>query len=386
MLGRKKAAKFEIHVKKENRWSIQTAVDDGVMATARAKGYLLATGVTAVKVVKETTGFTGRTSQTTVFGAERQAVSTKSRTCYTPEAFTAPLEDANDLIAPVVRRAVGQTIKNYLVEQVISPTEFLFARQHLLRFHKDDKLPSAAFFNFAKGWQNAPEELDQKAIQARIGGLFGDAQKVAQAREQALPAPMENTGDAQAHIQGCKRLFDGHEVERMITTGVCIFLSKHRTWPSKLDQLFLIGDQTGDHAVWDLVDTITAEVLEISEMIKDLLGGHDSLADALLVLADFATGRDVPTGAGGWDGAPQLVEGIAAGRLPHIQASLILRLARAVSGDAMLTKLGARKDAEAMSRLREKLLLPNRDMVGGQAMERAFERRWDRIRTRILQE
>jgi hypothetical protein len=383
MFGRR-PTKYELHVQIDNRWLMQSVFDDEKTAVTRAKQAVLAKDAQAVKVIEELTGLGGRRKEREVFTQKAPVGASSRNVCLEAEPFSAKLETVEDLYQPVIRRATGQIIKNFLTEVGISPTELYFNGTNLKRFRREERLPSSFYFAFLKYWQN-PTEKDTQKMLGTLDQLFNEAMIRARDFEAAKTMVFTSADQAAEALANGASLDDpyGHF---SYTCALCGYLGEHRAWPAKMDELFKVAIAAKNDGLWALVDEMSAEILEMSDMIRDVLGDHKSLADALMVLSDLCIGSTFLPGPGSWVNVPWLIKAIRKGYLPRTQAMLVLRLVRAMGGDNPLTKQGARRDGQALGDLRKKLTLPNGDLLGGQHMEAAFERRWDRVRKQILAE
>lgn len=379
-------SKFEVYVQKENRWALQSAFDEEVQAVQSARNHLGVPGVQAVRVVEEWSGLGGRRKEREVLSQQAVAGAKKATICLEPDPFSCKLETLEDIYHPVVRRAIGQIMKNFLTELVISPTEFVHGGQHMKRFFREERLPGAFYFIFVKFWQDAPKDVDAGVLTSRMDKLFNEAMNRAAGFSTGRKLVIKSREEAVAALTRSAELSQEDGGRFAFNAALSEYLGEFRAWPAKLDEVFNIAIMAKDDRMWQLTDEICAEVLEMSEMIRDLLGDHKNLATALMVLADYVMGESAVPGAGGWSNHLWISKGISRGRLPRTQASLLLRLVRALNGNNPLTKTGARADGQALGDLRKKLTLPTRDLIGGKHMESAFERRWSRVRETLLQE
>ena len=142
MFGRR-PTKYEMHVQTDGRWAMQSVFDDEKTAISRAKAMLTVRDTQAVKVVEEQVGLGGRRKEREVFNQKAAAGPASRNVCLEAEPFNAKIETVEDLYSPVVRRATGQIIKNFLTELGASPTEFIHSGTHLKRFRREERLPSS---------------------------------------------------------------------------------------------------------------------------------------------------------------------------------------------------------------------------------------------------
>ncbi len=383
MFGRR-PTKYEVHVQSDNRWMMQGVFDDETSAVARAKQMVLAKDVQAVKVIEEQTGLGGRRKEKEVFSQKAVAGTSSRNVCLEAEPFSAKIETVDDLYQPVVRRATGQIIKNFLTELGVSPTEFYYSGTHLKRFRREERLPNSFYFAILKYWQNAPQADTQKML-GTFDQLFNEAMIRArdfEAGKSLIITSPDQAAEALANSAG----FDDDFGRFSFICALSGYLAEFRVWPAKMDEIFKVAIAAKNDRVWGLADEMSAEILEMSDMIREVLGDHKNLADALTVLADMCLGNTFLPGPGAWANVPWLVKAIRKNYMPRTQAMLVLRLVRAMGGDNPLTKQGARRDAQALGDLRKKLTLPNGQLLGGNHMEAAFERRWDKVRKQILAE
>jgi hypothetical protein len=382
-----RTVRFEIHTYDGNRWMIAAMVEESEsQALNRARRMLASQLYEAVKVVCEATSLFGRVSNKEIFHERRPKPANKRGLALAAEAFDAPLETPTDLFNPVIRRALGQSLKNFLTEFTITPTELLYHSGHQQRFRREDTLAGAACHHLGKAWKNAPSELSGMKLIDHLDRLLQGVEEKAKAFSKKPPALLKSPpeiGPQLTHLR--QKLPDAEAGDYAWQAMLVHYLADYTSWSAKIDQLLAISACANERGVTEFADNVIAEIIEISDLVKDLLGEQKDLAHALLTLTDIIMQGEAQLGRGAWEGAGELLRRLKKGQLARVKATLTLRLARSLAGDVPLSKQGARKDSESLQQIKAKLLQPDRSLFGGPALEKAFARRWERVRQALLE-
>lgn len=374
--------KYEIMLQTEDgRWLLTSVAEEEAPALSAARSLLASGKYPAVRIVRERRGVTGFLSSTEVFH-EKRPPQPKQKVEVLPAARHAvDPQSLDDLNSPACRRVLRQIMQRWLAEQVVTTPELLHNATALLRFRRHESLMMSTLNQFIAAQEGvAGKPMDRLG---RVERLFGEAAKRVQEYQRGRPPALRAAADLPAVLAA---LPSEPAARRFaVNATLAAYLGDFRVWLAKLDEVLAILRNTDEAEIHALCDTMMAEAIELSDALKEMLGHHNDLGGALKVLADLVSGRGPTFGRGAWDKGLGFAALVGSGELPQTRDALVERMRRSLAGRVPLTAGGIRVEGLILTDLRLRMTDPDGALIGGDAMDKAFDSRWSRIREAVLE-
>lgn len=352
--GKSSNIQYEVLVQKEGRWQLNGMMGQELdklgrnptereiqkvedQAIAKAKG-LLATGdYQAAKVVKETVGFFGHKSTKEIFN-EQSTVKKEERLIPQPPKGPIPVcEEPGDLLQRPACRVASIVFRDFLQKHGITAIELVHCFPHFRRLDDNSTLLQGGLHLIAS---KQAESMGVPGRQ-RMAQLQDMTQKIlnkardAQA-DRKVPALQDFNVDQLAERVAI-RYEDAAEQRYYIMVSLSRELLGQGSHMARLDLALKCLPTSESVTNAELLDELIAGCLDMPQMIMELLGTRNSLAEAIMVMAGLSRGAFVPSK----DSNPivnQLLPLFEEGRLIHAADSLWDRITRETGGGASLVR------------------------------------------------
>lgn len=296
MAGASREIHFEIFTRHgaKGGWKLHDVSASREDALRQAQALMADAGATGVKVVKETyepaTGdyltlkiFEDGHNQSKVEPAAEDVPS--SLPCFKPD----------DLYSYHARATMARLLSEYLARQKLTVTELIHRADALEKLeatgtvyqHAVQRVAVAQAATTKTGVAQIIKDLNELTTKA-IGRVYRDE------RKGIFPkVPLEKFRDL------ASKLASGADGAYILNGAIARYLADAKGWDEKLVRLLAILACCGDAKSADpgcellrgSVDAITAEVLNGSAALVDLIGAHDNLGDALSTLIHIFLGQ-----------------------------------------------------------------------------------------------
>lgn len=375
---------YEVHVRREGRWTIEASFENQNAAEALARAELTARGAEEVKVLKYRP-FAGFEVEVAVYhlkAPEMNAI--PMGLCGGPEG--APFcEKLGDLYCFESRRVISRLLRRFLDRFSITASELLHGWTYARKLDDQGTLLRAAISSVARHQAEATGS-DPKERARQLTGFAERAlvrlREFDQERER-LPRLVWNDMERSSRQLG---LAVGEEVHNFYFLCQLTEELLSRLGPiAKLDHLMEPWEECADPRVAALLEGVVADIVGSVAALRELLGDQPNLAGGLTTLADHLSGR--PPALGDVPVNPlltRLARMIVEGRAPVCQFVLVDRIATALAGAQPLDRRDPKAEAVLLSQVRERLRGPDGALLGGATMAHALDGRAARHRQKML--
>lgn len=374
---------YEVHVRRDGRWSIEASFDEQQSAELLARAEISARGAEEVKVLKYRP-FAGFEVEVCVF--HRKAAEIKEGYMMLGGgAEGAPFcRDASDLFRFDARVVIGRLLRLFLEKNQIVVSELLHGWAYARRLEEQGNLLRAAVGAVSR-WQADALGMDGKERNAALLG-FADviSGRLRSYNAQRKKLPPLDWGD----MPRARRRIIGEVGE---ADGDFFFMAQLTEWlqggggVAKLEKLLERWDDAEDPQIASRLEVFIADSLGSVEILRELLGPQPNLAAGLATLANLLFGRP-PT----MDEAPvspllaRIGRRIAEGRAPEGRAMLVERIRASLAGDQPLDRRDQENEPKLIGMLEQRLLGPDGKIIGGSEVAKALTRRALRHRQSLL--
>lgn len=377
-------ASYEVHVRRDGRWSIEACFDDQESAERLARAEISAHGAEEVKVLKYRP-FAGFEVEISVF--HRKAAEVKEGAMMLGGgADGAPLcRDTADLYGFDARMVMARLLRVFLDKHQITVSELLHGWVYARRLDEQGNLLRAAIGAVVR-WQGDALGADVKERSRVLTGLVETA--LARTRNfnaERKQLPPFDWGDL---ARTSRRLgYEAGEDQHDFTflAQLTEALQGCGGLLAKQEKLLDPWEDCADSRVAGLLQGVVADTLASVEALRELLGPQPSLAASLATLGDLLLGRPPAL-----DGAPvsplltRIGRMIGEGRAPDCRVMLLARLRASLEGEQPLDRRSPEQEGLLIGMLEQRLLGPDGRMLGGGDMARALTRRAVRHRQALL--
>ncbi|MBN9525155.1 MAG: hypothetical protein J0H82_03060 [Alphaproteobacteria bacterium] len=379
-------ALFEVHVRREGRWTIDDTSKVEADALAFARKLAGQSGVESVKVMREGPNKFGRVTNEAIFTQERQT--TRDDRIVLPMIDrAAPCEKREALYGIAARLTMTRLFKPYLTRFSVTPSEVMYNAREMKRVMDKDNLVATAVGRVA-GLQ---ARGDQAAAKQRRDMLHGFVDEIADRARKAdtvkLP-DVSKVGLQELESDVVTRYKDESDADYMMRVAIARALVNERNWWGKLDRSVGWAAAGGSPRSVAALDDFIADTLADAALLQDILGPQRDLYHALAALLDLIEGKAPPRRSGGAETemgvtVDRLVALMQAGKLPGAVAVLFDRLRGQLAQNSPLTKNGKIEDEEdAYRNLLLRLVPGDRPLLGGGEMAAALVERMTRLTNR----
>ncbi|SDH12474.1 hypothetical protein [Roseospirillum parvum] len=368
-------ASFEVQVKSDKRWILEGVCEDEQEALRVAASLLAARRFAAVKVIKETKGPSGRSTEKVIFEERCPPRPEKQLTISPLAEAPEPCRTAGDLARPPARAILNRLLRRYLDAAGLLPGELIFSYHALKRFmdHEAALYPSAV--DRVATLQAPLLEVEVKARRDELFRLVEEAGFKARDAEREKLMRKATLDNPAKLIAAADRLsMPGELRDLYVQTAIARDLMGRRGWLGKLEALVgALEVELADHDRC-LIDAFVADALGVPELIQDLLGPRPNLAMAMHALLDLMQGRPDPRMRGDSELGEALRRRLSSGELPLAQAAILERVVREVGGEQPLARNDPSREEDSFADLVVRLTEGGR-FLGGPPMAEALTQR-----------
>ncbi len=350
-------------------WSLVEALEDRSVALERAKE-LVASGSTAVKVVKEThQPDTGDYMSLTIF--EEGKLEVKKKAKIDDEISSVPCFKPDDLYSYHARMTMARLLGEWLARQRLTVTELIHSAEALEKFEATGTT-----------YQHAIQKV---AVASAADAEVPVAQLVKQLMELCTAAihrvyKDERRGLFQTLEAGqfkplAEKIVKNADASYVLNGSLAKYLARAKSWDAKLQRVLALMDELpADGPVRALllnsIDTIVAEMLNGAAALADLLGPNPDLGHALLNLVQLFLGAPADAFDGGDGGINALAQHFAKDDLPNARAAIAERILTELKGMKRLCPDSLDDELKMLRRLANHLVrgqgkyLSHEDLIG----------------------
>ncbi len=380
-------ALFEVHVRREGRWTIDDTSKVEADALAFARKLAGQSGIESVKVMREGPNKFGRVTNEAIFSQERQASRDSDRIVLPMIDRAAPCEKREALYGIAARLTMTRLFKPYLTRFTVTPSEVMYNAREMKRVMDKDNLVATAVGRVA-GLQ---ARGDQAAAKQRRDVLHGFVDEIADRARKAdtvkLP-DVAKVGLQELESDVVTRYKDESDADYMMRVAIARALVNERNWWGKLDRSVGWAAAGASPRSVAALDDFIADTLADAALLQDILGPQRDLYHALAALLDLIEGKAPPRRSGGSEAemgitVDRLVTLMQAGKLPGAVTVLFDRLRGQLGQNAPLTKSGkVDEEEDAYRDLLMRLVPGDRPLLGGGEMAAALVERMTRLTNR----
>ena len=285
-----KKESFEVHCFRENRWVIETSIPNQQEAEAFARKQLERKDVGGVKVIRESSGRSGGTSEAVVFTKMKEK---REEKLSIQQVDSAPLcQTAADCVGLNARMTLNRMFRQYLDKQNLTPIEIMHNYREIKRVQDSDSLMTSAVGQLAT--LQAAGGANGTVIQRRdaLYGFLGELTKRAKEVENLQLPSIKQLGVDETLAKIAPRAGDDPgNVEYLFRVAVSRELIDIRSYLGKLDRALMWVEDSQDDEAARRLDDFVCDVIGTSSVIQDLLGDQPSLMAAVTKLLDLAMGK-----------------------------------------------------------------------------------------------
>lgn len=371
---------FEVGVRRAGRWTVEGLRDRQDDAVANARDILARGGCEAVRVVRGRIVDGHFLTGNAVFEAARPERGQDVPRVGDLDEAGAWCDAAADLYGARSRRAIGQLLRQFLDRLGITPTELLHNIRFARRLEDEGMLMGAALHRAARVRAEETGSPHAECVRALEGLLAAAWKRATEARaDRRHPVPGHGGLDALAE-RARHRAEDEPGRAFVARHGIARVLEGEPTLLARLAlALGWAGAASAPESI-SRVDELVADCLASPEVLREVLGGQQDFAAALMATIDMARGREPPPPPRPAPWYPDLARFLSAQQAPETRGVLMARVRRELSGPRQLARGDATAEAAALTRVAEALRDDARGAyAGGGGVVVAMVRRWQRL-------
>lgn len=379
-------ALFEVHVRRQGRWTIDDTSKVEADALAFARKLIGQSGIESVKVMRDGPNKFGRVTNEAIFSQERQT-SRDDRIVLPMIDRAAPCEEREALYGIAARLTMTRLFKPYLTRFTVTPSEVMYNAREMKRVMDKDNLVATAVGRVA-GLQARGDQAAAKQRRDMLHGFVDEIADRARKAEAAKLPDVAKVGLVELESDVVTRYKDESDADYMMRVGIARALVNERNWWGKLDRSVGWAAAGASPRSVAALDDFIADTLADAALLQDILGPQRDLFHALNALLDLIDGKSPPRRAGGAEAemgvtVDRLVTLMQAGKLPGAVTVLFERMRGQLAQNSPLTKTGKVEDEEDAYRTLLMRLVPgDRPPLGGGEMAAALVERMTRLTNR----
>lgn len=367
---------YEIHVLRENRWVLDSTLDDEARAKDFANRIISAKGIEGVKIIREHKTPSGEFVEKMIF-EKMKKVDNKKDISISEIQTAANCEDNTDLYKLDSRVTIGRILRKYLDESGLTPTELLHNYRELKRL-LDMDITHGAVDRVASLQVRQTGGGDTRKRRDELYGFLEKASSRAQAAQKAGSLPSVKQVGFGAALQTIDSKSPPEERDFLALTALSTLLLDTRNWTGKLLELVAQMERSSGARPLGLLDCVVADVLAGRSVIQDLVGPQPSLAVFLARLADLIEGHlDVEKRDEG-DAVISLNKRFAEGQLEEARSVLMEYALRQVKGPQPLIRNDPNAEFELFRQLLNRFITSD-GIFGGSSFAEAMVLRYVRF-------
>jgi len=364
---------YEVMTGEGGRWLIDSTHKSRQPAMNRAQSLVEANQHDAVKVTREEEG----KEDEVVFQKECAGRAEK------PMSIAA-IEDSpvcatlDDLYGFEARKTVGRLLREYLDEFGLTATELMHDFSQIRSLARLDTFYNQAIHRASSIQARALKEKPTERNDVLYGLIHEATERAKKAKDIDPLVAIRKEQGLTAAIEAAAAKPPKAGAEYAYGALVASLLSQARDWKKKLDLVLDEVEKAPGENVLNHMDGAVAEILDGSEAVKEILGPKADLGEALRTIARVAAGRygDGKEGKSTVSRLNAVMAKYATSPhgLPHTQAILLERVARAVQGVQPFTRESDEQDRSIFLALLQDLTGFG-GINGGREMSSAVTRR-----------
>lgn len=371
---------FEVGVRRAGRWTVEGLRDRQDDAIANARDILARGGCEAVRVVRGRIVDGHFLTGNAVFEAARPERGEDVPRVGDLDEAGAWCDAAADLYGARSRRAIGQLLRQFLDRVGITPTELLHNIRFARKLEDEGMLMGAALHRAARARAEETGSPHAECVRTLEGLLAAAWKRATEARaDRRHPVPGHDGLDALAE-RARHRAEDEAGRAFVARHGIARVLEGEPTLLARLAlALGWAGAASAPESI-ARVDELVADCLASPEVLREVLGGQQDFAAALMATIDMARGREPPPPPRPASWYPDLARFLSAHEAPETRGVLMARVRRELAGPRQLARGDATAEAAALTRVAEALRDDARGAyAGGGGVVAAMVRRWQRL-------
>jgi hypothetical protein len=381
--------RYEIQIRREGRWRIDSVVEDGrdeqgrfdgrdfedleKNIIGRANSILAVKGNEAVRVMRERLRGDGFSTSKEIY--QKEAARDRDTAIGVGRLEDAAPNCANlaDLYGRPACRAMNVVLRGFFDKLVITPLELLHMPAYARKLSDNNTLLQGAIHQVAAA-QTGAAETALKARVGRLQALVDAAERRARESQAERKLPVLEGADLNRLALRMEARFGAEQHRFWVNVALARSLQGTSSFFAKVVFLLPCLDRPLPDALRRLVDEWVAGCFESPSLVMDLLGQRENLALALTALADLADGRlaNVSSEAAG------LVQALGRGALPMTAECIWERVERELRRGRPLCRNDSTQEWATVLRLSD-ALVPRCPAERRKSVEEALNRRLQRL-------
>ncbi|WP_207478821.1 hypothetical protein [Arenibaculum pallidiluteum] len=372
---------YEVAVSRARIWASDRKFDDRDEAVAYARWSLENPRHDGVKVLRHRVTADGPVFETVILHEEKASAKPKARIGLLNQAPACA--SAAELRGLDARLAIGRTLRTFLEEKAVTPTELLHGSPHGDTLRKSGMLTEAV-----ERMAQLQSRSLKVPVQSRVARIYeflktidAENREVARQRTRLPRFEPSRTADYVASVRSAvSEGLRGPALLSVLTEHLaeCTVLSQ------KLDRTLVLLAQGLDEDFMTLVEGLLADLLDFPSVLRDLFAPSPNLGDQLVRLAEMLNGRPPdPEGQYG----PRLAAVtllVQSGRAPACASVLLERLLTEIEGAKPLDPRDGEAERQLLDQLGRALKDADGQFLGGRRAESAHADREMKLRQRML--
>ena len=362
---------FEIRVRQDGRWNIQSVCKREKEALTRAETLLESGQFEAVEVVLERMMPSGGSSEKVILSKE-STKKVEKKVNVSPVETAPYCKTVDQMYTVEARRTIGRLLREFCDMMLLTPTELIYTHRALTKLNDMDSLLPSAVDRIAKVQARKTGENGKD----RNKNLYKIVEAVIDRARRSEIIDMKDMPFSRL-VLAVESTVPKEGQQHAVMTALTKKLSGAMIWDGKIEILLDLIDD-GDLSPWSasLLDSVIAELLDMPKVLRELMGNQPDLVHALEILIGLSRGNYTPKK---WDtpNIHKLAAIMAAKPMPACKQILGECVARQLSSKNPLTR-GNKKDEEKALEVILESLLDGHDFVGGRGTLDAVTRRFSR--------
>ena len=350
-------------------WSLVEALEDRDAALARAKE-LIASGSTAVKVVKEThQPESGDYMSLTIF--EEGKVEVKKKKKVDDEISPVPCFKPDDLYSYHARMTMTRLVGEWLARQRLTLTELIHSAEALEKFEATGTTYQHAIQKVAVAMASDAEAPVAQLVKQLMELCTTAIHRVYKDERRGL-FPAIQAGQFASFAE---KIVKNADASYVLNGSLTKYLAPAKSWDAKLQRLLVLMDELPAEGpvralLLNSIDTIVAEMLNGAAALADLLGPNPDLGHALFNLVQLFLGAPLDASDGGDGGINALAQHFAKDDLPNARSAIADRILTELRGMKRLCPDSLDDELKMLRRLANHLVrgqgkyLSHEDLIG----------------------
>lgn len=283
-----------------------------------------------------------------------------------------------DFYSPAARAMINTTMRAFLDQVIITPTELLHSTKYQSRLDQSGALLQEAIERAGTLQARASGESVPTRVRD-LAELVTNVMLYLRDAEQKRPAGTFKEGGFNDYIRASKQQNSGDQIAFRVNRGITEHLNEFRSWALKLERLIALGEEVYNDDFF-YIDNLLAEALQCDVVQDNLFGRRISIDDRVDDLLELYQGVYPKRKKAATPTAARLVELFKHHDMPELKNAVenvidgLLASRDFILSPELLTEL------KACAAMNAKLRVGNKVIGGPRAIE-ALERRLSRMLT-----